>query len=408
MGWCNPTADAAIKAAGRTLYRQEQITNLAVAQAEFAKDMVSLPLLSWLSVMAAAPNLVGLAPDPSEWDYTWNIHVWTLPGRNKIVIGAHQYLEPATLFPLTDYTYLAASMIYGHGITRLNYDYQAHLYASLPSLENGGAAIKTVQVGTGTVVVDADGNVGPLAIGKRVINASGQVITYTGGTVPMAQLVITGTYLSGLKWSNGMPLIQNDLRLWDAINCDPASEALDYTVCERTASRQYIGDTTAVYTLVPGYLPQTYSTILPGAYPLERVLSDGRKLKDVPASEWRTLPKIIERPIGLGPYMITAWNKGVSMTFAANPYFKLGTPRTPNIEIRFLASAAEAVDGLLAGTIHVVGTETLDTAGMERVVNAARAGQIQAFVFPSAIWEHMDLNLSVVRYYSAFLPLAMN
>lgn len=109
-------------------------------------------------------------------------------------------------------------------------------------------------------------------------------------------------------------------------------------------------------------------------------------------------------PLGLGPYAITSWNSGVNMTFAANPYFGLGVPQTPNIEIRFVDSASEAVAQLLAGTIHVLGPESLG-AGAEAftVIDAARNDQAQAFVLPSAIWEHIDMNLAI--FFKTFLPL---
>lgn len=398
-------ASTAIKLANRTLSRAERIAQYAIVQEELAKDMPSLPLFSRLEVLATAPNLTGLAPSPGEPFYTWNIHTWSLPGQNTIVIGLPQ--EPASLFPLIDNYFLAelaASLIYGRGLTNLNYDLQAQLYQSLPTIENGGAVSNTVNVGAGTIVVDANGDVVQLAVGVTVLDASGQAVTYMGGTLPMAQLTITGTFNSNLKWSNGMTLTQADLRLWDTVNCDRDSGAISFFVCDRIASRQYSGDATASYTLLPGYLPPDYSTHLPGAYPSQRVLSDGRQLKDVPPAAWYTLPEITRMPLGLGPYAITSWNSGVNMTFAANPYFGLGVPQTPNIEIRFVDSASEAVAQLLAGTIHVLGPESLG-AGAEAftVIDAARNGQAQAFVLPSAIWEHIDMNLAI--FFKTFLPL---
>ncbi len=52
------------------------------------------------------------------------------------------------------------------------------------------------------------------------------------------------------------------------------------------------------------------------------MLSDGRNLADVPAAEWATLPEIAEKPLSYGPYMITDWTKGQSITFAKNPYLR--------------------------------------------------------------------------------------
>lgn len=395
MGWCNSTASNALTQGSSSLLRQERLDQYAIAQEEFAKDMVSLPLFNRLSLYVTAPNLTGFAPDPSEYLYTWNVYSWTVPAINTIRIGMAQ--EPGTLFPLVDSSFatgLAASLIYGRGFTSLNYDYQARMYQSLPTIENGGAVTRTLSVSAGTTVVDANGNVGPLAVGMRVIDASGQVVTYTSGALNMTQLVITGTFLSGLKWSDGSSLLQADLQLWDTINCDPASGAFNLYQCDRTANREYLSATAARYTLVPGYLPWDYSTFLPGAYPSERILSDSRKLKDVPASGWSTLPEIAEFPIGLGPYRITSWEKGVRMIFERNPYFALGMPQTQYLEIRFIPDTGTAINELIAGNIHVLGSET--TSGYEQTLfDAAALNQVKVYPIATATWEHMDMNLGL-------------
>ena len=163
--------------------------------------------------------------------------------------------------------------------------------------------------------------------------------------------------------------------------------------------------------LLPGYTPPFYFSIGPGWYPAHRKLSDGRKLADVPAKEWATLPEIAESPIGLGPYTITVWEKGVSMSFAANPNFYKGKPKTPNMTIKIVQDTNQAVAQLLTGEVDVVFGETGETLGASEahavfgetlgageevatVKAAADEGDVKIFFTPSATWEHIDFNLN--------------
>ncbi|MEK7276346.1 MAG: ABC transporter substrate-binding protein [Chloroflexota bacterium] len=398
MGWCNETADAGIKGANNTLSRDERIAQYAIAQQEFANDMISLPLFNRVEVLATNKDLTGFAPAPGEAYASYNIYDWEIPGVDTIVLGFTQ--EPASLFTLVENAYVAVnaySLIGGRLFTSLNYDYTANLYyQQLPTLENGGAVLNTVEVKDGDKVLDADGNIVELAAGMKIKNADGETVDFAGGSAQMQQMVLTWTLDSGITWSDGEPLKAADSELGFKINCDPASGAVDYTVCERTASAEFPDDTTQVYTLIPGYTPPVYFTINFGWYPSHLVLADGRTLADVPAAEWTTVPEIAETPIDTGPYMLTGWVKGQSMTFTANPFFYKGAPKTPNMIIKFVADTNQAVAQLLTGDVDVLFGETLGAgAEVQTVKDAADAGEVAIFIEPSATWEHIDMSLFI-------------
>lgn len=399
MGWCNETASAAIKAANNTLNREERIAQYAIAQQEFAKDMISLPLFNRVDVNASNKALVGLDEVPGEPHPTYNIHTWELPGQDTIILGLSQ--EPATLFQLVEDAFVASiagSLIEGRWENSLNYDFQPNMYLTeLPTLENGGAVLETVDVAEGTVVVDVNGDVGPLAAGMTVKDADGNEVEFSGGTVPMQQLTVTFQLVDGITWSDGEPLKAADIDLAGRINCDPESGATSLFDCERTAGGSNT-DTSMTWIAVPGYTPPIYYGLaddFPVWYPSHLVLSDGRVLADVPASEWATLPEVAESPIGTGPYMITEWVKGQSMTFTANPFFYLGPPATPNIVIKIIADTNQAVAQLLTGEVDALFSETLGAgAEVQTVRDAADAGEVSIYILPSSTWEHIDMNLN--------------
>jgi len=396
MGWCNEVASEAIKAANNTLDRDERIAQYAIFQQEFAKDMISLPLFNRVEVLATAPDMVGFAPAPGEPYASWNIYDWEIPGDDTLVLGYSQ--EPASLFGLVEQAFVAQNalyMIYGQWITSLNYDFAAPYFTQLPTLENGGAVLSTVDVGAGTMVVDAAGDVLELAAGVTVKDADGNEVEYTSGTVPMQQLTITFEAVDGMTWSDGTPVTAADYELGKNITCDPDSGATSFFTCDRTESASFEGSSQTTV-LVPGYTPPLYFTIAWLPYPAHQVISDGRTLADVPAAEWATLPEISESPLGAGPYMITEWVKGQSMTFEANPFFWKGAPKTPKVVIQFIPDTNQAVAQLLTGEVDVLFGETLG-AGAEVVTvkEAADAGDAAIYVLPSATWEHVDYGLFV-------------
>lgn len=398
MGWCNETASSAIKAANNTLIQEERIAQYAIFQQEFAKDMISLPLFNRVEVLATSKDLTGFAPGPGEAISSYNAHEWQIPGQDTIVLGYSQ--EPASLFCLVENAFVAVnacSLIYGRWESSLNYTFAANTYLiELPTLENGGAVLETVEVSEGTKVVDVNGDVGELAAGMTVKNAEGNEVEFTGGTVPMQQLTVTWEFVPGITWSDGQPLKAADIELASRINCDPESGATSLFDCERTASDSAT-DTSMTWTAVPGYTPPLYYSLADDFtvwYPSHQVLSDGRVLADVPAAEWATLLELAESPLGTGPYMITEWVKGQSMTFEANPHFYLGPPKTPTIIIKFILDTNQAVAQLLTGEVDVLFGETLGAgAEVQTVREAADAGKVAIYILPSATWEHVDFQL---------------
>ena len=407
VGWCNKQASKSIGIANRDLVRSARIEQYAIFQQQFAKDVTHLPVFQRVDVSAAVNELIGFTPNSTEYA-TWNAHTWKKTGLTTLIMGITR--EPSTLSPKAESS-PAISLIYGHPATMLSYDFQSLLFASLPSIENGGVVTRSANVSDGTRVMNANNSVVTLTLGTNIVNAAGQIVTYTGGIVSMTQMIITATYRNGLKWSNGTNLVQADLKLWDKITCDPTVAGNSPYDCQRVANRIYVGDTSAVYTLIPGDLPPppTHISFLPSAYPSQRIISDGRKLEDVPASEWSTLPEIAVSPIGLGPYQITSWAKGQRMTFTANPHFALGLAQTPNLEVKFFGDESLALSELKSGQIHILYNPSGGATASE-IMSAADSGQIQAFIVPSVVWEDILLNLpdlpSVAVTYSS--TVAMN
>ena len=396
MGWCNDTASKAINVANNTLDRTERAKQYAIFQQEFTKDMVSLPLYNRAEVAAASNRVQGFKPSPTEY-YTANIGEWKVKDGDTVVLGLTQ--EPSTLWGTIESSAsqrIPAYLIGSVGYTKYSYDYQAVDLKQLPKIDNGGATNTDIEVKAGEKVWNTDGEPVDLAPGVKVINAAGETVTYESGTVKMKQLAVTFEYNAGIKWQDGKPLVKADFELARKIDCDPDSGAQDFTICKSTAKVDFLSDTSYTVTYLPGVQWPEYFIYSLGAYPAHQVLSDGRKLADVPAKEWQTLAEITEHPLSTGPYVIDSWVKGQSMSFTANPNYYKGAPAIKKVVIKFIADTNQAVAQLLTGEVDVLGPETLNAgAEEETVLKAAAKGEVQATTITGATWEHIDFNLFV-------------
>jgi ABC-type transport system substrate-binding protein len=402
MGWCNETASNAINAANNTFIREERIEQYKIFQIEFAKDLPSLPIFQRAEGNAATSNLVGFEPSATEY-YSWNADSWSLAdGGDTLVLGFSQ--EPASMYSIVESAAVqrvADLLVSGRSYTQVDYDFQPYL-AKLSTVDSGLAVVAEVDVAEGDPVVDAsgtptdaDGNLLTLTPGLMVKDSTGTDVEYASGTVKMNQLTVTYQWEEGLMWSDGTPVSKADFELAYKNDCDPESGAVDYSTCQSIQSVEFTSDTEYVVTYKPGYSNSLYFLVPIGIYPAHQVLSDGRKLADVPTTEWSSLPEIAETPMGVGPYILTSWEKGVRMDFEANPNYYKGEPAIKNITILFVADTQSAVAQLLTGDIDVVGSETLGAgAEVQTVIDAEAAGEpLQVLIEASATWEHIDFNL---------------
>ncbi len=397
MGWCNETASPAIVKANNTLIRDERIAAYDTVQKEFARDVVSIPVFQRAEAEAWSANLEGIRADATEYA-TANLQEWTLAdGGDTIVIGMTQ--EPDSMWSLV--SSMAAQRLViipakGQTYSQYSYDFQPVLQDGLSTIESGLAENNTVQVKAGDKVYNAAGDTVELAAGEKIIDATGAEVEYDGSsTVDMLQLKVTYK-LQPYTWSDGVAGSVGDMELGFQIECDPESGAVEFITCNAILEKEFATDAAEVtVTYAPGYQSPTYYLYPFGLYPSHQVLADGRNLKDVPAAEWATLPEIAETPLSFGPYYITEWVKGQSITLAANPHWYGGTPATPNVIYVFLADTNQAVAQLLNGDVDYLDDSTLGAgAEVQTVIDAANStGNVKYEISGSATWEHIDINL---------------
>lgn len=403
MGWCNQAASDSINAANNTLVRADRIAFYKTFQIEFAKDLPSLPVFQRAEGYAANINLKNFKPSSTEY-YTWNAWEWEIPGADSMVLGFSQ--EPDTLLSIMSSMAAQrqlAQLVFDTSFTQVEYDFQASMMKELATIESGDAVNNDADVKEGDPVVDisgtpvdAEGNLLTLTKGVKIKTADGKELTYDTGTVKMKQLVVTYKWNAGLMWSDGKPVVKADFELAYAHDCDPKSEAVDYSTCQSIQKVDFTSDTEYVVTYKPGYQAALYFLAPIGFYPSHQVLADGTNLKDTPVEKWSALKEMAETPLSTGPYVVKNWEKGVKIELEANPYYWRGVDKLKikKITILIVQDTNQVVAQLLTGDVDAVDSSTLG-AGAELELVLKNTDKLQVLVAPSATWEHIDFNLYI-------------
>ena len=398
MGWCNEAATKAIKDANNTLNKDERIAAYKTVQQEFTKDIISFPLFARTNVFAINPTIKGFAPVVGDENYIYNVQDWEIPGKDTLVLGWTQ--EPASMWTLVENAQVALwayALIGGLAWTSPGYDYTPALQTPLSTLENKLATNEDVEVKTGDKVYDVNGKAVELAKGMKVKDAGGKEVEFDGSPIKMKQLKKQIRFAEGLKWSDGEPLKKADWELGFKTDCDKESGATTFITCDQVQDIQFLDNGVDV-TYFPGVQPPTYfaATSPFTYYPSHRTIESegaykGKKLSEVPAKDWSTLPEIAEKPIDVGPYVLKEWVKGEKMVFEANPFWYKGAPKTKNLIISFI-TPENAEAQLICGQVDILDFITL-TALTESLAKAEKEGKIKNIVLASGSWEHIDYNL---------------
>jgi peptide/nickel transport system substrate-binding protein len=183
--------------------------------------------------------------------------------------------------------------------------------------------------------------------GSWVVNADGTMRT-------------TYTLKPNLKWDNGQPLTADDFVFAHAVYTDteiPVSKRLPEMLMSSVVARD---DRTVEINWREPYVGAggLSNRELP---PMPRhVLGDlwAQDKAGMLNSTFWTSPDYV----GSGPYKVTTWDKGIGITFSANPHFALGKPGADTVHLLFVADANTVAARMFAGDIDVFPTATAANA----------------------------------------------
>ena len=133
-----------------------------------------------------------------------------------------------------------------------------------------------------------------------------------------------------------------------------------------------------IYAEAPGILPKHILGPMVDNDPLK---SD--KVETLKESEYA------RKPIGTGPYVLTDWTAGTSLTFQARDKYHRGAPKIKNVVFTIVPKSDTLIAQLKAGEIDVITQDAIDVKDAPVLDEIETA---QAFYITGTTWEHVDCN----------------
>lgn len=309
--------------------------------------------------------------------------------------------EPNTLYPLGGPNAAAHSVleaIYDGPIDVVSYNYQATILQRVPSVAGGDALLESTPVQAGALIVDASGNLVPLATGLTVRPAGCRsddcAVTYDGvSPLEMDQMIVSFTLRENLVWSDGEPLTTEDSLFAYNLAKDENTPGSKF-LFERTQAYEATDETHIQWWGVPGFIDPTFYTNF--WTPLPRHAWEAFAVAELPQ-----IDIVARAPVGWGPYVMEEWIPGERLTLTKNMrYFRAGEnlPVFDSLVFRIVPDPNAAVSDLLAGTCDIL-DPTINLDGqLSLLLQMQTDDQAQALTTITNTIEWLGLGITPASY----------
>ncbi|MBK8988931.1 MAG: hypothetical protein IPM39_23145 [Chloroflexi bacterium] len=361
------------------------VVNVTAAQSE-PDATVAVLATAEVVATAVATQAPTAAPQPTA----------TPPPPKELVVCVAA--EPTSLFLYGDNSLTAVSVrhaLYENLLTTLGFDYQAQGLVDLPSVENGGVRIETVEVRENTTVLDANGLVRRFTDGVTVRSADGDLVRFDKSRVPMQQMVVEFTF-QPMTWADGKPVTADDSVFSFEIAADPVTPGSKIKI-ERTAAYTATGDLTVQWVGIPGFIDSSFVTNV--WTPLPR-----HQYGLYSAVELLALPEAREKPLGNGPFVVAEWIPGATIRLEPNPAYYRADEGLPHLASVLFKVNTGLTEDLLPGECHVVAQDVIAPEAVADVLAAADAGLVQAHVVNSPFFEQIAFGIEPIKEYASTRP----
>lgn len=311
--------------------------------------------------------------------------------------------EPETLYPygsarLDTPTTHVLQAIYENMYTTLSYSYQPGGIEKVPSLADGDAIIRVVEVDKGDKVLDVNGDVVTLKEGVAVRTARGQQVIFEGQSIAMPQLMVQ-FMLQPLVWSDGRPVTADDSVYSFELAADIDTPVPKY-VMDRTSSYLATGERTIVWTGLPGYLDPSYFTNIWPPYPRHY-------WGDFTAAELLAAQESTNNPLSHGPFVVTEWRKGDYIRLSRNEHYyrsEQNRPRIDTLIFKFVPSTDQLLAQLLSGECDIATHDSLTLDEVPLLQEAEDGDHLVPYFQPGTVFEHIDFGIAPVEEYAVRRP----
>jgi peptide/nickel transport system substrate-binding protein len=365
---------------------------------------LSLLLITSFTISACGkqttvPTQLPAEPTPSQAAPT------AIPPKTLVVCLGY---EPTSLYIYKNSTRAMWSVLealYDGPIDTSNYMPDPVILEQLPTLENGGVTLSSVDVTSGDEVANVEGDIVSLAKGVKVFpegcTSLDCAVEWDGQSpLKVAQMSATFKLKQGVNWSDGKPLTAEDSVFSYMVSADPATK-VSKTMIQRTASYTVVDAQTVQWTGKPGYL-----TVNPSAFfwiPLPKHI-----LGSMTAEQLNSADETNKSPLGWGPYVLNEWTAGDHIRLVKNKnYYRAGEglPKFDVLVFRFTPSLGETdLSPLVTGECDIMDT----SVGLESQIQPLRelenSGKTKLYFGQGPEWELVNFGIKPASYDEVFNP----
>jgi peptide/nickel transport system substrate-binding protein len=305
--------------------------------------------------------------------------------------------EPESLNLYDDQSYTAVSIrhaIYENLYTTLDYSYQPQGLVKLPSLADGDAFITQVEVHAGDKIVAVNGDVVLLAAGVTLLDAEGNEVVFNGTPLLMNQLTADFT-MKPMRWSDGTAVTAQDSVYSFELAASSPFASDTYRV-ERTVAYIETDTLSMRWAGLPGYLPKDYAIHVWAPLPAPQ---QSGELTDSSANSDQLLSN--------GPFVITEWILGDSVTLVKNPHYYRSNealPRIDRIKFKFLPETNSIMSQVMSGGCDIGAENLIDASQSPFILEAEKHALLVAHYQTGTVWEHLDFGINPVAEYAETRP----
>lgn len=203
-----------------------------------------------------------------------------------------------------------------------------------------------------------------------------EIPTVENGGINEDYTVYTITLKEGLMWSDGTPMTADDFVFTYQMIEDEANNFLQGgAIRDALESAEVVDERTFTLTF---NAPKPFAEDMAGSPGLSTILP-AHIFRPVYEAEGSIefAPENQDPTVFSGPYVLSEWRRGESMTFEVNPNYPVGTPSIGRIIIRFFPDTDSQYAALEAGQLDFV--PNISEGDKPRIAGFAGVSQITVF-----------------------------
>ncbi|MHB8806899.1 MAG: ABC transporter substrate-binding protein [Anaerolineaceae bacterium] len=315
--------------------------------------------------------------------------------------------EPETLFYYGESSKgadLIFEAIYDGPFDWIDYLPEPVILEKVPTMSDGSASFIPVGVQGGDLIVDVEGNITNLTEGVRLFPRGCQsldcAVTWDGvSQLQMDQLTLVYTIKEGVRWSDGENVKATDSQYAYRLAADLQNTEYE-EIIDEIVLYEAVDERTIKVTTLPGLITPDYTSFF--FSPLPQHIWTAYVPADLNGTDIAA-----KSPIGWGPFKITAWQAGQSITLEKNEYYfraSEGYPALDKIEVKFLEAGTPLNDLIEKDGCDVVDDSLIPDSVSSELATLQNDPDLRVNNLPGENWEVLLFGITPASYDDGYYP----